>query len=248
MPGPIARARESCWTPAPRARPSWRKGPRSNSPGWSGPDRPRPYWSCTTAAPTRPCGWGRSRLRSSRTSRASPTIHEPSTTAARALGLYLDGAHPLDAFGGDSGRGDTWTAFDEPGPLRRLLRRDGRRGARVPRRPVRSTRPRRPGGRGRRRPRPAGSAPPRPRATGVLTLAGALVRRPLAAAGLASPRFGRGGEAGAGPARRPGPRRGLGLSPAPPRRPGGDASPGGRGPDPRPDRTGAGIPAPPPAW
>ncbi len=39
-----------------------------------------------------------------------PPIREPDTSAARALGLYLDGAHALDAFAGDSGTPDAWAA------------------------------------------------------------------------------------------------------------------------------------------
>ncbi len=39
-----------------------------------------------------------------------PPPHEPDTPPSRALGLYLDGAHALDRFGGDSGVVDDWTA------------------------------------------------------------------------------------------------------------------------------------------
>jgi hypothetical protein len=39
-----------------------------------------------------------------------PPICEPDTPATRALGVYLDGRHPLDPFGGDAGSGDVWTA------------------------------------------------------------------------------------------------------------------------------------------
>src|SRR5262249_14628441 len=42
--------------------------------------------------------------------RGPPSIREPATRATGALGLYLDGAHAVDPFGGDIGPGDAWTA------------------------------------------------------------------------------------------------------------------------------------------
>lgn len=39
-----------------------------------------------------------------------PPIRTPATTSTRTLGLSLDGAHPLDPFGGDATTADVWTA------------------------------------------------------------------------------------------------------------------------------------------
>ncbi len=40
----------------------------------------------------------------------APSIRQPTTTSTRALGLYLEGPHPLEPFGGDTAPGDGWTA------------------------------------------------------------------------------------------------------------------------------------------
>lgn len=40
----------------------------------------------------------------------TPAVREPDASATRALGIYLDGPHALDRFGGDAGPGEIWTA------------------------------------------------------------------------------------------------------------------------------------------
>ena len=63
-----------------------------------------------------------------------PALREPDTSAARTLGLYLDGPHALDPLRRRIGPGDDAGDRPQPGEVPGLLRRVGRGGPRGARR------------------------------------------------------------------------------------------------------------------
>ncbi len=158
-----------------------------------------------------------------------PPIREPDPSAARALGLYFDGPRALDAFGGEDGTTDAWTAATN---LARYLAYCGGTAAVVSE--SLSDRPDRRALEGQ-----AEEDVTRPDRLDILRRV--LARQggslwlelsfdgPGALPGPAAARLARRRAPGAGPAGRAGRHRGLGLSSAPSGRPPGDAAPGRRG-------------------